>query len=54
MFAALHSDTNIFKSGLVHLSGQTNFGKARATKVKDRFILDTKFLGTISVDWYIK
>jgi hypothetical protein len=54
MFATLHSDTNILKSGLVHLSGQTNFGKARAAQVKDRIISESKFFGTISVDPKIK
>jgi hypothetical protein len=54
MFAALHSDINSFKSGLIHLSGQTNFGKARAAQVKDIIISESKFFGTISVDPKIK
>ncbi len=49
-FAALHSDINGFKSGLLHSTGQPNSQKGRATKVNDGIISETTFLGTISVD----
>jgi len=53
MFAALHSDINSFKSGLLHLTGQPSSQKDRGAKVKDGIISETKFLGTISVDRYL-
>jgi hypothetical protein len=42
-----------FKSGLLHLIGQTNSQKDRRAKVKEGIISKAKFLGTISVDQYI-
>ncbi len=50
MFAALHSDINSFKSGLLHLTGQPNIQTGRSAKVKDAIISETKFEGNISVD----
>jgi hypothetical protein len=50
MFAALHSDINSLKSGLLLLTGPPYCQKGRSARVKDGIILDTKFLGTISVD----
>jgi hypothetical protein len=47
MFAAMHSDINSLKSGLLRLIGQTNSQKGRAAKVKDGIISDAKFLGTV-------
>jgi hypothetical protein len=41
MFAALHSDINPLKSGLLHLTGQL---KGRSAKYKDGIILETKLL----------
>ncbi len=48
MFAALHSDINSLNSGLLHLTGMLNFQKGGLTEVKERIILETKFLGTVS------
>jgi hypothetical protein len=48
MFVALHSDINSLKSGLLHLTGKLNFQKGGLTEVKDRIILETKFLGIVS------
>jgi hypothetical protein len=48
MFAALHSDFNSLKYGLLHLTGQLNCRKGRLAKVKDGIISSTKFLETIS------
>jgi hypothetical protein len=48
MFAALHSDINSLKFGLLHLTGQLNSPKGRSAKVKEGIILETKFFGTIS------
>jgi hypothetical protein len=42
MFAALHSDINSLKSGLFHLTNQTNSQKGRAAKVKDGIISEVK------------
>jgi hypothetical protein len=50
MFAALHSDINSLKSGLLHLIGHPNSQKGRSAKVKDGIISKTKFLRTFSVD----
>ncbi len=52
MFAALLSDINSLKSGLLHLTDQPNYQKGRSAKVKDGIILEAKFLGTISVYKY--
>jgi hypothetical protein len=52
MFAALHSDINSLKYGLLHLTGQPDSRKGRSAKVKDGTISETKLLGTISVDRY--
>ncbi len=49
MLAVLHSDVNSLKSGLHHLTGQPNCQKGRSAEVKDGIILETKFLGAISV-----
>jgi hypothetical protein len=38
MFAALHSDINSFKSGLLHLTIQPYCKKGRSAKVKDGII----------------
>jgi hypothetical protein len=38
MFAALHSDVNSLKSGLLHLSGQPYYKKGRSASVKDVII----------------
>jgi hypothetical protein len=51
MFATFHSMFNSLKSGLLHLTGQTNSRKGRA-KVNDGIISGTIFPGTISVDQY--
>jgi hypothetical protein len=52
MLAALVSYINSLKSGLLHLTHQTKSLKGRIAKVKDGIILETKLLGTISVDRY--
>jgi hypothetical protein len=52
MFAALHSDINSIKSGLIYLTGPPNSPKGRAGKDKNGIISATKLLGTISVDRY--
>ncbi len=41
MFAAMHSDINPLKSGLLHLIGKL---KGRSAKDKDGIILETKLL----------
>jgi len=38
MFAVLHSDINLPKSGLLHLTGQPYCKKSRSAKVKDGII----------------
>jgi len=38
MFAALHSDINSLKSGLLHLTGKPYCKKGRSVKVKDGII----------------
>jgi hypothetical protein len=48
MFAALHSDINPLKFGLVHLIGQPDSQKGRLALLKHKIISETKFLGTIS------
>jgi hypothetical protein len=53
MFEAMNSDINPLKSGLLHLTGQSNFQKGRSAKVKDGIILETNFFGTISMDRYL-
>jgi hypothetical protein len=45
MFAALPSDTNSLKSGLLHLTGQPYCKKSRSARVKDGII--NLILGTI-------
>jgi len=50
MSATLYSMFNSLKSGLLHLTGQSNSRKGRTAKVKDGIISETKFLGAISVD----
>jgi hypothetical protein len=50
MFAALHSDINSLKSGLLHLTGHLNSQLSSAKKIKEGIISLTKFLGTISLD----
>jgi hypothetical protein len=47
MFAVLHSDINLHKSGLLHLTGQPYWKKSRSAKVKDGII--NLFLRTISL-----
>jgi hypothetical protein len=44
MFAAVHSDIHSRRYGLLHLTGQPNSQKGRASKVKDGIILETKSL----------
>jgi hypothetical protein len=51
MFAASHSDIDCLKSGLLHLTGQSNSQKGRA-KVEDGLTSGTLFLETLSVDQY--
>jgi hypothetical protein len=50
MFAALHSDINSLKSGLLHLTDQPNSQKGRSAKVKDGIISETIFLGAQLID----
>jgi hypothetical protein len=50
MLAVLHSDVNSLKSSLRHLTGQPYCQKGRSAEVKDGIILETKFLGTVSVN----
>ena len=38
MFAALHSDINSLKSGLIHFTGHPYCKKSRSAKVKDGII----------------
>ncbi len=48
MFAIVHSIFNYLKSGLVHLTGQSNSQKCRA-KVRDGIISVTIFLWTVII-----
>jgi hypothetical protein len=47
MVAALHSEINSLKYGLIHLIGQLNSQKGGSAKVRDRNISETKFFSTI-------
>jgi len=49
MFAALYSDINSLKSGLLRLIRQPNSQKGRADNVKDLIMSETKLSGTITV-----
>jgi hypothetical protein len=47
MVAALYSEINSLKYGLVHLIGQLNSQKGGSAKVRDGNISETKFFGSI-------
>jgi hypothetical protein len=47
MLAALHSDINSCKYGLVHSTSQHISQNGKSAKVKDGIISGTKFSGTI-------